>query len=162
MVLLPGNFPEKEMCGNFKVAYRGQTFFDHALWHGYLISPTQYRTCVPCNRSMESSLLDCQGKHQRLFIFHYDLSQDIEYVPYAPQWDLVVYPFCVLLCLVAWLCPTLCNPLNCSPPGSSVHGISQARILEWVAISFSRGSSWPRDRTSITCVFYIEGRVLTH
>ena len=38
-------------------------------------------------------------------------------------------------------CPTLCNPMDCSPPGSSVHGILQTRILEWVAISFSRGSS---------------------
>ena len=43
--------------------------------------------------------------------------------------------------LFAKLCPTLCNPLDCSLPGSSVHGILQARILEWVAISFSRGSS---------------------
>ena len=42
---------------------------------------------------------------------------------------------------VTQLCPTLCNPVDCSPPGSSVHGILQARILEWVAISFSRGSS---------------------
>ena len=41
------------------------------------------------------------------------------------------------------LCPTLCNPMDCSPPGSSVHGILQARILEWVAISSSRGSSPP-------------------
>ena len=39
---------------------------------------------------------------------------------------------------VAQLCPTLCDPVDCSPPGSSVHGILQARILEWVAISFSR------------------------
>ena len=44
---------------------------------------------------------------------------------------------------VAQSCPTLCNPVDCSPPGSSVHGILQARILEWVAISFSRGSSDP-------------------
>ena len=42
--------------------------------------------------------------------------------------------------------------MDCSPPGSSVLGISQARILEWVAISFSRGSSWPRDRTWVSCV----------
>ena len=42
---------------------------------------------------------------------------------------------------VAQLCPTLCDPMDCSPPGSSVHGILQARILEWVAIPFSRGSS---------------------
>ena len=44
-------------------------------------------------------------------------------------------------------CPTLCNPMDCSLPGSSVHGILQARILEWVAVSSSRGSSQPRDRT---------------
>ena len=48
--------------------------------------------------------------------------------------------------------PTLCDPVDCSFPGSSVHGILQARILEWVAISFSRGSSWPRDWTSISCI----------
>ena len=47
-------------------------------------------------------------------------------------------------------CLTLCDPVDCSPPGSSVHGIFQARILEWVAISFSRGSSWPRDRTQVS------------
>ena len=46
-------------------------------------------------------------------------------------------------------CPTLCNPTDCSPPGSSVHGILQARILESVAISFSRGSSQPRDWTRL-------------
>ena len=49
-------------------------------------------------------------------------------------------------------CPTLCNPVDCSPPGSSVHGILQARILEWVAISSSRGSSQPRDRTQVSCI----------
>ena len=45
------------------------------------------------------------------------------------------------------LCPTLCDPMDYSPPSSSVHGILQARILEWVAIPFSRGSSRPRDQT---------------
>ena len=49
-------------------------------------------------------------------------------------------------------CPTLCNPMDCSLPGSSVHEISQARILEWVVISFSRGSSWPRDQTWVSCI----------
>ena len=43
-----------------------------------------------------------------------------------------------------------CDPMDCSPPGSSVHGIYQAGILEWVIISFSRGSSWPRDRTQVS------------
>ena len=50
----------------------------------------------------------------------------------------------------AQLCPTLCDPVNCSPPGSSVLGIFQARILEWVAISFSRRSSQPRDQNFIS------------
>ena len=53
---------------------------------------------------------------------------------------------------VAQLCPNLCYPVEYSPPGSSVHGIFQARILEWVAISFSRASSWPRDWTQLSCV----------
>ena len=52
--------------------------------------------------------------------------------------------------LVALSCPTLCDPMDCSLPGSSVHGILQARILEWVAISFSRGSSQPRDWTLVS------------
>ena len=47
--------------------------------------------------------------------------------------------------LVSQSCPTLCDPLDCSPLGSSVHGILQARIVEWVAIPFLRGSSWPKD-----------------
>ena len=51
---------------------------------------------------------------------------------------------------VSQSCPTLCNPVDCSPPGSSVHRILQARILEWVAISFSRGSSQPRDGTQVS------------
>ena len=58
-------------------------------------------------------------------------------------------------------CPTLCYPVDCSPPGSSVHGISQARILEWVAISSSRGSSWPRDQTHDSCVSCTAGRFFT-
>ena len=57
---------------------------------------------------------------------------------------------CAVLCLVTQSCPTLCDPMDCSPPGSSVHGIFQARILEWVAISFSRGTSWPRDWTGFS------------
>ena len=52
----------------------------------------------------------------------------------------------------------LCNPMDCSLPGSSVHAIFQARVLEWVAISFSRGSSWPSDLTWVSC---IAGRCFT-
>ena len=51
---------------------------------------------------------------------------------------------------VAQSYPTLCNPMDCSLPGSSIHGILQAKVLEWVAISFSRGSSRPRDQTQVS------------
>ena len=57
----------------------------------------------------------------------------------------------VSTCSVAQSCPSLCDPINRSLPGSSVHGTFQARILEWVAISFSRGSSQPRDWTQVSC-----------
>ena len=57
---------------------------------------------------------------------------------------------------------TLCDPMDCSPPGSSVHGILQARMLEWVAIPFSRGSSWCRDQTRVSGISFIGRRVLYH
>ena len=59
---------------------------------------------------------------------------------------------------IAQSCPALCDPMDCSLPGSSIHGIFQARILEWVAISFSRGSSRPRDQTWVS---HIVGRRFT-
>ena len=61
------------------------------------------------------------------------------------------------MCTQLW--PTFCNPTDCSQPGSSVHGISQGRILEWVAISFSRGFSWSRDQTQVPCT---AGRFFYH
>ena len=59
---------------------------------------------------------------------------------------------CYFLDLVAKSCPTLCDPMDCSPPGPSVHGISQAKILEWVAISISRESSQAREQTHDSCI----------
>ena len=70
------------------------------------------------------------------------------------------HPLC--LCSVTLLCPTLCDPVDCSPLGFSVHGISQARILEWVAIFFSRASSWPRDWTHISSGSCIGRWILYH
>ena len=63
--------------------------------------------------------------------------------------------------LVTQLCPTVCNPMDHSPPGSSVYGISQARILEQLAISFSRGSSRPRFWTHVSCVSCIGRQFFT-
>ena len=66
------------------------------------------------------------------------------------HWGFEVFIVCVCVC--AQSCLTLCDPTDCSPPGPSVHGILQTRILEWVAISFSRGSSPSRDWTPISCI----------
>ena len=66
------------------------------------------------------------------------------------MWLPFVSSFCC--CLVTNSCLTLWRPMDCSLPGSSDHGISRARILEWVAISFSRGSSQSKDQTCISCI----------
>ena len=73
---------------------------------------------------------------------------------YLSAWDIPIlkkdtWNMCVL---VAQSCPTLCNPMDYSSPGSSVHGLLQARILEWGAIPFSMGSSLPRNRTQVSCI----------
>ena len=60
---------------------------------------------------------------------------------------------CVLSCF-SFVLKTLCNPTDHSPPGSSVHGILQTRILEWVAMPSCRGSSRPRDRTCVSCLLH--------
>ena len=59
-------------------------------------------------------------------------------------------------------CPALCDPMDCSLTGSSVHGVFQAIILEWVAISFSRGSSWFREQTHVSCVLCNSRWILYH
>ena len=69
---------------------------------------------------------------------------------------------CCCFCLVTKSCLTLCDLMDCSPSGSSVHGISQARILEWVAIPFSRGSYWLRHRTHVSCISCIGRWILYH
>jgi len=83
------------------------------------------------------------------------LSQNQYPVPFCMRF-LKCLMFCcvpnVVLWLVARLCLTLYDPMDCSPPGSSVHEILQARILEWVALSPSRGSSQTRDQTQVSCI----------
>ena len=96
------------------------------------VSPSQ----VQASPLLYSSEVYSQGTHKSVMI--------------------LVYAFCprvvVAGVLVAQSCLTLCNPMHCSPPGSSVHGILQARILEWVAIPFSRGSSRSRDQTQVSFI----------
>ena len=75
-----------------------------------------------------------------------------------PRWQSLP-DLCVLSCFGhVWLC----NPMDCSAPGSSVHGILQARILDWVSISFSRGSSLPRDGSSFSCISCTGRQTLYH
>ena len=69
---------------------------------------------------------------------------------------------CDVLCLVTQSCPTLCDPTDCSPSGSSVRGIFLARLLEWVDIYSSRGSSWPKNQTGIFCVSGTGRGILFH
>ena len=71
------------------------------------------------------------------------------------EWDMTEWLSTItfdLICLCAQPRPTPCDPTDCSLPGSSVRGIPQARALEWVAISSSRGFSWPRDRSCVSCI----------
>ena len=79
------------------------------------------------------------------------------FLPYSKGNQLHVYVWSALQ-----LCPAFCDPMDCSPSGSSVHGILQARILEWVALPSSRGSSPPRDGPHISYVSYIDSGVLYH
>ena len=81
----------------------------------------------------------------------------IYYIYKATVHKTFIYIFHIYL-LVTQLCPTLCNPMDCNPPGSSVHGIFQARILEWIATLFSRGFSQPRDQTQVS---HIAGKFFT-
>ena len=91
------------------------------------------------------------------------LEQDIQIVG-TEEPKFLVFSFVDCVCACAKLlqsCPTLWDPMDCSPPGSSVHGLLQARILEWVAMPSSRGHSQPRNRTWVSCSSCITGRFFT-
>ena len=77
-----------------------------------------------------------------------------------PQISLSIY--LISACMHAQSFPTLCAPMGCNPRGSSVHGLFQARILEWVAISLSSRSSWPKDWTVISCSSCTGWQILYH
>ena len=93
---------------------------------------------------MNSALLDSTRYYHTVFVFLWLISFSV--IPSESESE------------VAQSCPTLCDPMYCSLPGFSLHGILQARVLEWVAISFSRGSSQPRYRTQVS---RIPGRCYT-
>ena len=83
---------------------------------------------------------------ERAWVCHDSLLQTVSYEPENTHGGLCVHAKSLQLS------PPLCDHMGCSPPGSSVHGISQTRILERIVISFSRGPSWPWDQTQISCI----------
>ena len=93
------------------------------------------------------TIKDVEGYHERWWVCLW------------PSWRWWFYEYMKvkMKVLVAQSCVALCNPMDCSPPASTVYGILQGRILEWVAMPSSRGSSWPRYQTWISCsrkIFY--------
>ena len=109
--------------------------------------------CRACARNIEML-----GKCYNESVYYNKFSGQISWTGTCFLIHIVWYYFVALKVLVAQLCLTLCDPMEGSPSGSSVHGIPQVRILECVAISFSRGSSRPRDWTWVSC---IAGRFFT-
>ena len=90
------------------------------------------------------------SKHHWLWVWVLFLIHKCTHAHTYTHISLDIWPSGVLSCSISRA--QLCNPIDWSPPDSSVHGIFQARMLEWVAISSSRGSSWPRDGAHVSCV----------
>ena len=109
---------------------------------------SQPGSSVPGDSPAKNTGVGCHALLQRIFP-----TRGLNPHLLTPAWQGVLYHEshlrCVL-CLVAGSGLTLRDPMDCSPPGSSVHGILQGRVLEWVSMPSSSGSSWPRDRTQIS------------
>ena len=121
-----------------KYPFKGlfKPFINHGQLGGFFFSPPlkQFVICFRNRIATNESSHDSTWKDERLFYwftFGYGIAVDIRWAGDGG--------------LVAESCLMLCDPMDCSPPGSSIHRISQASILKWVAISFSRRSSQPRD-----------------
>ena len=115
--------------------------YDHSICTVYMSPKLSLRVLAKSKLFRKRSCWKCNTSLAKLL--HY---KSTTYATVCVLW-LFYIPF-----EVTQSCPTLCDPMDYSPPGSSVHGILQVRILEWVAISFSRGSSQPRDRTRVSCI----------
>ena len=139
-------------------------------WDGWMASLTQ-GTCIWANsgrlwRAGKPGALQSMGLQRIRHNWATEQQQSLFLVnslSHSVKWPFQSFPTLFELCLltfwkkvleseVAQSCLTLCDPMDCSLPGSSLHGILQARILECVAISFSMGSSRPRDRTRVSCI----------
>ena len=121
-----------------------------------------WKNCIfiekyPFNK--EDDIKTLSGEEKLWIIFHWTCSKINAKGSSSGMFFRGMVCVCVCVCVcVTQLCSSLCNPMDCSPPASPVGGILQARILEWVAILFSRVSSRPWDRTLVS---YIAGRFFT-
>ena len=102
---------------------------------------------VSAGRTLVHISLDVQHEHDRSHLLGFLTASAWTT---APPW--LLHLNTQVKVVVAQSCLTLCSPMDWSPPGSSVHGTLQVRILEWVATPFSRGSSWPRTQTQVSCI----------
>ena len=128
--------------------------FVSGVFHFTCFQGSRYQNCIP--------FYDWITHHwmwDHIFLIH-SFNGHLSYFPFWLLWLKLQWKFafrCLSLCVYAkslQLCLTLCDPMDCSPPGSSVHGILQARILEWVAMSSSRESSRPRDQSHDYCLLH--------
>ena len=107
--------------------------------HGFLHS---WRDPVVCSASQIMHVF------LRIFIMNFPLEKPPGLVLFSTESKFLMLSGAQVL----QLCPTFCDPMDCSPPGSSVPGILQARLLEWIAMPSSRGSSRPRDGSWVCCI----------
>ena len=116
----------------------------HKTWKFTDLSPGPSSTAYKCHKTSHLTFFSLSSVKVKTAISTFHCIDS--------YWMLILnFPIKVKM-LVTQSYPTLCDPMDCRPPGPSVHEILQARILEWIAISFSRGSSWPRDWTWVSCL----------
>ena len=117
-----------------------------------------YASCKPYWRILFAALPSlspgCPSLRAQFIFFFQPHLPGPEMLSVSPTWSISDLDLSLCGCWVSQSCPAQCDPTDCSPPGSSVHGILQARILEWVAIPFSSCHlpSWPRDQTQVSCI----------
>ena len=117
---------------------------------GYTVSYKTQRIQAPWAEKQTTTTTKIRDSPQTPWCWHNQILDALEYCFWAFMSHLHAKSL--------RLCPTLCNPMECSLPSSSIHGILQARILEWVVMPSSRGSSQPRDQTQVS---HITGRFFT-
>ena len=148
-----GNHPHQRLC----LVWSGLISEKGRKWRGQdpFCITRDLESCLPTQITHHYSVfpltLFCPLNHELVKV----LSKSLFLFPHPAQClthTCVCVCACVCVCICVYVSLTLCDPMDCTPPGSSVHGILQARILEWVVMPSSRGSSWRRDGTRISCI----------